>query len=213
MGTIRGLLKCWVALLLGGLVIAGPASAASAFETLFTTYRNTGTIPSCKYSVAELQSAASGVPPDINQYAPDFPAALQAALQARARGVCGGKGNGATAAPRKSSGSSKPKAPARPSPAGVTPSPVRSAPAGASPIAAAAAAAPSPGGGGAGKVALIVLAAVMAVLAGAAVWWTVVVLRGREPAWMGPAGHALGELRLRAGGALREFGDWIRLGR
>ncbi|HEY5195781.1 MAG TPA: hypothetical protein VIJ51_02005 [Solirubrobacteraceae bacterium] len=213
MGTIRGLLKWWVALVLGGLVVAAPAASASAFDTLFNTYRNTGTIPSCKYSVAELQSAESSVPPDIQQYAPDFPAALQAALQARARGVCGGKGNGATPAAPKSGAASKPKGPARPSPAGVTPAPTRSAAAGLSPIAAAAAAAPSAGGSGTGKVALIVVAALMAALAAAALWWMVAVLRGREPAWMGPAGHALGEVRLRAGGALREFADWIRLGR
>ncbi|HWH10423.1 MAG TPA: hypothetical protein VG165_04800 [Solirubrobacteraceae bacterium] len=212
MGTIRGLLKCWVALLLGGLAIAAPASAASAFTTLFNAYRQTGAIASCKYSVAQLQSAESEVPPDIAQYAPDFPAALQAALQARARGVCGGSGSASATAP-KSGAASKPKGPAPPSPAGVTPSPSRSVAAGASPIAAAAAAAPTGGGSGTGKVALIVVAALMAALAAAAVWWTVAVLRGRDPAWMGPAGHALGEVRLRAGGALREFADWIRLGR
>jgi hypothetical protein len=211
MGTIRGLLKCWVALLLGGLVIAAPASASSAFQTLFNAYRNTGTIATCKYSASELQSAESEVPPDVAQYSPDFPAALQAALQARARGVCGGAGNSAAPAPKISSAT--PKAPAPPSPPGVTPSPTPSAPAGASVIAAAAAAAPTGGGSGTGQVALIVVAALMACLAAAAVWWTVGVLRGREPAWMGSAGHALGEVRLRAGGALREFADWIRLGR
>jgi hypothetical protein len=213
MGTIRRLLKCWVVLLLGGLVIAAPASAASAFKTLFSAYRNTGTIATCKYSAAELQSAASEVPPDITQYAPDFPAALQAALQARARGVCGGAGNGATPHAQKSGATTKSKGPGRPSPAGVTPVPTPSVAVAASPIAAAAADAPSGGGSETGKVALIVLAALMAALAGAAVWWTVAVLRGREPAWMGSAGHALGEVRLRAGGALREFADWIRLGR
>jgi hypothetical protein len=145
MGTIRGLLKVWVALLLGGLVAAAPASANSAFNTLYLAYRNTGTIASCKYSAAELQSAESGVPPDLQQYAPDFAAALQAALQARARGVCGGAGNKATVAP-PSTGASTPKGPAPPSAAGVTPSPTPSAAAGSSPIATAAADAPSAGG-------------------------------------------------------------------
>jgi hypothetical protein len=208
MGTVRGLLKWWVALLLGGLVIAAPASAASSFETLFHTYQQTGTIASCKYTVGELQSAYNQVPPDIEQYAPDFPAALQAALQARARGVCGGKGSVGTV-PAKTT---KPAPPAKPSPAGVTPAPTPSASV-PSPIAAAAAAAPSASGSDSGKVALTIVAALMAALALAAVCWTVAVLRGREPAWMGSAGHALGEVRLRAGGALREFADWIRLGR
>jgi hypothetical protein len=211
MGTIRRLVKCCAAVLLGGLVIAAPASAGSAFNTLFGAYRQTGTVAPCKYSAAELQSAQSQVPPDITQYAPDFPAALQAALQARARGVCGGGGqaNGSGTSPT----AAKPKGPALPSPAGVTPSPTPSGSSGASPIVTAAAAAPSTHGSGTGKVALIVVAALMAALAGAAIWWTVAVLRGREPAWMGSAGHALGEVRLRTGGALREFADWIRLGR
>jgi hypothetical protein len=213
MGTIRGLLKVWVALLAGGLVTAAPASANSAFNTLYLAYRNTGTIASCKYSVAELQSAENGVPPDLQQYAPDFAAALQAALQARARGVCGGKGNKATVTRPSTGAASTPKGPAPPSAAGVTPSPTPSAAAGSSPIATAAADAPSAGGSGTGRVALIVVAALMAALAAAAVWWTVGVLRGREPAWAGSASHALGEVRLRAGGALREFADWIRLGR
>jgi hypothetical protein len=204
---------CWIAVLVGGLVIAAPASASSAFETLYHGYQQTGEIAACKYSVAELQSASSEVPPDIEQYAPDFSAALQAALEARARGVCGGAGNAATPNAAKPVVTTKPKTPPPPSAPGVTPEPTQSAAAVASPIAAAAADAPMGGGSGTGKVALIVVAALMAALAAAAIWWTVAVLRGREPAWMGPAGHALGEVRLRAGGAMREFADWIRLGR
>ena len=124
MGTIRRLAKCWVGIVLCGLVLAAPASAGSAFNTLFGAYRQTGTVAPCKYSAAELQSAQSQVPPDITQYAPDFPAALQAALQARARGVCGGGAHaGGSALPT----ASKPSAPAPPSPAGVTPAPTRSA--------------------------------------------------------------------------------------
>ena len=53
----------------------------------------------------------------------------------------------------------------------------------------------------------------MIVLALAAIWWTVSTLRGDEPTELGAAGHALGEVRLRAGGTLREFADWLRLGR
>jgi hypothetical protein len=213
MRTVRGLLKCWLGLVLGGLVLAGPAYGESAVNTLFHVYQDTGTIAACKYSAAELQSASGEVPPDLQQYAPDFGAALQAALQARARGVCGGKGNGATAPSARAQGPSKPTGPVKPSAAGVTPSPTPSASVTASPIAAAAATAPSASGSGTGKVALIIIAALMAALAAAAIFWTVAVLRGREPAWMGSAGHALGEVRLRAGGAVREFFDWIHLGR
>jgi hypothetical protein len=94
---------------------------------------------------------------------------------------------------------------------GATPSPLAS-PAVASPIVAAAS---NTGGGGASSAPapLIALALIMIALALAAIWWTVATLRGNEPVRLNSAGHALGEVRLRAGGALREFADWLRLGR
>src|SRR5947199_3719472 len=79
-----------LALVAIGLLSAPAAQAKSSFETLYHEYQSTGSIKSCKHSSAELQAAQNQVPPDIAQYAPDFPAALQASLQARAHGVCGG---------------------------------------------------------------------------------------------------------------------------
>jgi cobalamin biosynthesis Mg chelatase CobN len=198
------------------LACAAPAFAGSAFNTLFHEYQATGGIKACKHTTAELQAAENQVPPDITQYAPDFPAALQAALETRAHGGCGGAG--AAGAVTSGSGSATTggatgaSAPATSGIApGPTPAPIAS-PAAASPIAQAAAHA---GGGGASSapVPLIALAVVMVLLALAAIWWSVTTLRGTESTRMSTAGHTLGEARLRAGGTLREFADWLRLGR
>ena len=220
MDAARRLSGAVATLLALGLLAAAPALAGSAFDTLFHEYQSTGSIKSCQHSTAELQAAKNEVPPDITQYAPDFPAALQAALEARAHGVCGGaaatgggggaSGGGAAAGPAGSSTGASTGVVSGTAP-GPTPYPIAS-PAGASPIATAALHA---GGGGASSAPapLIALAVVMIALALAAVWWTVSTLRGTEAAGMGPAGHALGEVRVWAGGTLREFADWLRLGR
>jgi hypothetical protein len=200
------------------LVVAAPASAGSAFDTLFHEYQSTGGIKTCQHSAAELQAAKNQVPPDITQYAPDFPAALQAALETRAHGGCGGGaaagGAGSApgavgAAPAGGGGPSAPGVVSGTAP-GATPAPVAS-PASASAIAAAAA---HVGGGGASSAPapLIALAVLMAALALGGIWWSLSTLRG-QPVGLGSAGHALGEARLRAGGTLREFADWLRLGR
>jgi hypothetical protein len=202
-----------------GLLAAAPALAGSAFDTLFHEYQSTGSIKACQHSTAQLQAAKNEVPPDITQYAPDFPAALQSALQARAHGVCGGAaaagaagggGAGTAAATPGTTGATTTGIPSGTA-AGPTPYPIGSA-AGASPIAQAAVHA---GGGGASSAPapLIALAVLLIALALVAVWWTVTTLRGTDSARMGTAGHALGEMRLRAGGTLREFADWLRLGR
>jgi hypothetical protein len=209
-----------VAIALGLLLTPAAAFAGSSFDTLFHEYQSTGTISACKHSTAQLQAAENQVPPDIAQYAPDFPAALQAALQARAHGVCGGSGGGGGAAAGASTGSVGGGGGATPGSTpvasgtapGPTPAPVAS-PAVASPIVAAA---DHPGGGGASSAPapLIALAIVMLALALGALWWTATTLRGGgDPARMGSAGHALGEVRVRVGGTLREFADWLRLGR
>src|SRR3954465_166110 len=71
------------------LAVAAPAAhAASGFDEVFRDYAKDGRIDACKHSAAELQRARDDVPPDIEQYAPDFPDALDRAIEARARGRC-----------------------------------------------------------------------------------------------------------------------------
>src|SRR5881296_1136008 len=71
------------------LVFGAPAAwAGGGFDSVFADYTKDGHIDPCKHSAAELRRARAGIPPDIEQYAPDFPEALDAALEARAGGRC-----------------------------------------------------------------------------------------------------------------------------
>ena len=183
--------------------------------TLYKEYQATGSIKACKHSTAQLQAAENAAPPDIVQYSPDFLAALQSALQARAHGDCGGAAAVAAVGPT-SSGPPSAGAPGGSAPAvsgtapGATPAPL-SSPMVASPIAQAATHVDD---GGASSAPLMVLAIVLIVVACAAIWWTLTTLRGgHESPRLSSAGHSLGEMRLRAGETLREFADWLRLGR
>src|SRR3989442_6769882 len=87
-----------LSLLLSALALATSLGAASlahaasgnAFLVTFYDYKADGVINGCAYTENQLKDAQKHVPPDIEQYAPDFPSALQAALEQRARG-CGGQ--------------------------------------------------------------------------------------------------------------------------
>ena len=71
------------------VLVALPAAAsANAFQDLFREYRKAGKIDGCKHSAADLEAAKRQVPNDIEQYAPDFPQALEAAASARTSGAC-----------------------------------------------------------------------------------------------------------------------------
>src|ERR1700736_16228 len=84
----RRLFAALLAACTAGLLCAGAALAASPFMQTYNAYRKTGSVPPCKFSAETLQKAKAQVPPDIERSAPDSPAALAAALQARARGAC-----------------------------------------------------------------------------------------------------------------------------
>src|SRR3954471_16404460 len=87
-------------LLVALLALLAPATAsADPFDDVFADYQKDGKIDPCAHSPEELQKAKSDIPNDIDQYAPDFPAALDAAMQDRASGKCGGDGTGGAAAP------------------------------------------------------------------------------------------------------------------
>jgi hypothetical protein len=86
---------------------AAPAAhAASAFEQVLSDYQKDGKIDPCAHSENTLRDAASQIPNDIEQYAPDFPTALQDAIDARTQGKCAGKDTGGGSGSGGSGGSS-----------------------------------------------------------------------------------------------------------
>jgi hypothetical protein len=223
MGRARTSLLCAVAALLVSLV-AAPLAHASAFDRIFRAYQQHGKISPCAFSDAQLQQALGQVPNDIEAYAPDFPNALQAAIEARASGACkqaAGATTGTTAAGAPASGGTAPPTAtpttAAPAPPGATvtpgPQPEPTAAAAASDQAIARSARlvrDSNAGTPAPIVALGLLGALLALggLVYALVHWF-----AWDPRWGRSARHALGEAGWRAGNTWSEFADWVRLGR
>jgi hypothetical protein len=213
------------------LLLAGGAFA-SAFSDTFADYKAHGNVNACTHSESDLKQAKSQVPPDISQYAPDFPAALTVALEQRARGVCGaggtagltgtGTGTGTAAAGAVAAGAAAPTGGATPASAAAagaaaspnaTPAPPpvsTAAPDRAIPAAihakraASVADAPAP---------LLIIAILAALTLLPALAWYVARLRGAEPRWLPDARHALGEFGFRSSAIWSEFSDWVRLGR
>jgi hypothetical protein len=217
MNGTRRLFVAFVAACTAVLLCAGGALAASPFMQTYNAYRKTGSVPPCQFSPQTLQKAKAQVPPDIEQYAPDFPAALDAALQARARGACNKTpASAAAAAPvasptqPPSSGGSAP-APAATAATG-TPSPTPLPPGAATGISHLAGARTS-SGASAAPAPVIALAIVLALMALAALWWSLTSWRGLEPRWLLSARHAWMEASYRASGTWAEFTDWVRFGR
>jgi hypothetical protein len=85
--------------------LAAPAVAlGDAYDEVFADYQRDGRIDACAHSQRELRQAREQIPNDIDQYAPDFPAALDAAIERRAAARCASDGaaggaGGATGAP------------------------------------------------------------------------------------------------------------------
>jgi hypothetical protein len=66
-------------------VLAVPATAsANDFQDVYRQYKRTGTIKPCKFSNQQLANAEKQTPPDVEQYAPSFLDALQAARERNA---------------------------------------------------------------------------------------------------------------------------------
>ena len=73
---------------LAGVLAVPAVASADAFDDVFADYQKDGRIDACKHSERDLKAARGQVPNDIEQYAPDFPAALDEALEDRARSGC-----------------------------------------------------------------------------------------------------------------------------
>jgi hypothetical protein len=213
------------------LAVAAPAAqAASGFDEVFRDYAKDGRIDACKHSAAQLQRARKDVPPDIEQYAPDFPDALDRAIEARARGKCA-KGDkqaaaptGPTGAPTTTTGAAAPTGATTTGPTGPTstaaapgepPAPTaNAAPAGAPDDNAIARAASAGDAGGSDVPApLVGFAVLTGLLALAGLAYGLARWRAWEPPWALRARHAAGEAGWRASATWSEFTDWLRLGR
>jgi hypothetical protein len=173
------------------LLIALAASLASAapafandFQTVYREYKRTGVIKPCRFSDTQLRTAERQTPPDVEQYAPSFLDALQAA---RERSSQCGKKPAAAPAPAPTTTTPTPSTPTpvpaqtATTPAATIPPPTAPTPAPTVPAQPSVSGVPSPAAGSAKKddsapVAVWVLAilgalAVLAALIAALAWW------------------------------------------
>ena len=72
---------------------AAPASAASTYNRLLNAYEQTGSIPPCSFSSAQLETVLKSADTYAAQYFADFTNAISTALAQRASGECS-RGNG-----------------------------------------------------------------------------------------------------------------------
>jgi len=198
-----------------------PSAAASAnfLQVMALDYASDGTLNACKYTQKQLNTVKSLLnnANDIEQYAPDFPAALDDAIARRAQGACSAK---QTAAPLVIPTGPGKRGPGRPitkpgvqQPAPTPPAVSSPAPAVANDPAIARAALTTTRRRQHDAVPLVALAIVGGLLAlgalifGMARWWA------WEPRWALSARHATAEAGWRASSAWAEFGDFVRFGR
>jgi cobalamin biosynthesis Mg chelatase CobN len=208
--------------------LAAPSAAhADAFDDVFADYQADGRITACEHSQAALESAQDQVPSDIEQYAPDFPAALEQALESRARSGCpkDGRAAGTTAgvdaagaAPGGAgpgAGAAAGGAPAA-TPAGGVPAPpgtAKPAPAAADGAIVNAAAQAEERGSDSAPAPLVVLAVLGGLLALVLLLWGLLRFFAWEPRWLAGSRHAVAEAGWRTSGAWEDFTDWLRRGR
>ena len=212
------------------LAVAPGAQAQSVAEQrasieVFRDYAPDGRISPCKHSSRTLELAQGAVPPDIEQYAADYPAAIAAALEARARGECE-PGSPKTAL-------AVPAATATPAPAPTAAPPAASTEGAAqqrvvpeppapetTPVAARAAAGPdaaldrvaTASAANDAPVPVLLLGVLALILAIVALALFAMKRFGVDDRLAGAA-HAIREARWRTAGTWQDFLDWVRLGR
>ncbi len=210
---------------LAATIAAAPAYA-DAFDDVFADYQQDGQITPCKHAQADLESARGQIPSDIEQYAPDFPAALEEAIEERTRNRCAEERGEAPAASDATpaggapaggtTGGAPAATPATPAPPGAAPTP----PAAASPTGPAAdravVATATRGldrGADDAPAPLVVLAVLGGLLLLVALVWGLLRFFAWEPRWLAGARHATAEAGWRASAAWEDFADWLRGGR
>lgn len=199
-----------------GLCLLAQAAHADAFDRVFREYQSSGRIDACNHSEADLEQARDDVPNDIEAYAPDFPNALDAAIEARAGGACdqsAAPSDGGTAAP-PATPPADPGTPVTPG-ATVTPSPTPAAtPAPTISDQAIAKTAQAERASDAGTPAPVVALGVLGgLLALGGLTYGIAHWLAWDPRWAQRLRFAVAEAGWRAGNTWSEFADWVRLGR
>ena len=184
---------------------AAPKDLRGPAMKVFRDYAPDARIDACKHASEDLREAQRTMPPDIEQYAPDYPAAVAAALHARARGDCTAPEPTPTPSPTPEPVIDALEVRDPPAPAaGAADSGLKDVDIQRVATAEAAADTPAP---------LIILGVLAGVLACFAL--LLVAMRrsrlGEER--IERATHAWREASWRAGGAWEDFRDWLRLGR
>jgi hypothetical protein len=200
------------------LVLAAAALAASAFTDVYDYYRQHPKVDPCHFSEQTLQQAKSEVPPGIQRYAPYFPAALEAFLEAHARGACIRARQHVALPATAVAGAgvvTPPSAPGVSAPAStaVAPAATPAPPRASAPITAVHASSPAKAGASTAPAPLIAIAVLAALLALGSAAFAFARWRAWDPEWAQSASHALSEAGYRMEATWAEFSDWLRLGR
>jgi hypothetical protein len=232
---LAAVLRLFAVLAALAILALGPAAALAADElpddvqSVVDDFRADGEITPCKHTVQALERTSQLAPSDIAQYSPDFPAAVEAALEERKRNDCtdnngstagagAGAAPGATATPPPAAGAATPAPGASATPQATPSTTPQPTPAATPPPATPAA---TPGEPTYTTVAHtdpfpIGLWILIGLLALSLLAWVVLALLGRtgwgEERLAGPR-HAWAEARYRASGVWSDFTDWLRLGR
>ena len=224
-----------IALAAVGGALALPTSAAALSEEtiatkIFQDYALDGQIDPCNHTSDELRFVLKLIPADLAQYAPDYPAELEQALQARARGECAGKKTLTAPIPRPAASTTPAATPT------VAPTPVPTAiptktvvPEPPKPLETPEALVPQVVQKAQPPVELRRVAVatpdndapapvlLLALLAGLLLVSALFLATMRRLGWaddrLAPARHAFAEAGWRFGGMWEDFRDWLRLGR
>ena len=221
------------ALALAGALLAAVAAPASAqmsvAKKVHGDFAADGVIDPCKHTTDELRLVLKNIPPEFEQYAPDYSAAIKGALEARARGECAGKkpeSPGAAAVPTATP-TAAPTPKPTPVPTAVPTKTVVPEPPEPENVQISATATPAPGAKADGALERVATAraanaapaplVLLAILAGLLALSALLLFGMRRGGWehgrMAPVAHAWREASFRTGGLWEDFRDWLRVGR
>ena len=219
------------ALALAGAFLAAAAAPASAqmsvAQKVLGDFAADGVIDPCKHTSDELRLVLKNIPPEFEQYAPDYPAAVKGALEARARGECAGKKPEAAPATPVATPTPAPTPKPTPVPTAVPTKTVVPEPPEPETIQISATATPAPSAKADGALERVATARaantapapvlLLAILAGLLALSALLLFGMRRGGWehgrMAPVAHAWREASFRTGGLWEDFRDWLRLGR